>query len=285
MPKKNTSGSLKYLLIVAVILLAVGGVAIATNGKLFSSTPSAAKTPVVTSFAANPATITAGQTANLTWDISGATSVSIDQGVGTVTLSGTKAVSPAATTTYTITASNSSGPATAKATVTVSTPAKPEIISFTANPETISTKPVTLQWNVTGATSVSIAPGIGDNLSAIGTTTVSPTTNTTYTLTATNEAGSVTKEVTVTLADGGKPIITKFTADPENIEVVGGHSILRWSVINASYVTFITPDGPMLVGSSDLRDLQPFEDTEYTLKAYNSAGDEVSKTIKVTVKK
>jgi hypothetical protein len=77
--------------------------------------------PVITSFTANPGTITAGQSSNLTWSISGATSISISPGIGVISSSGTQliSVSPVATTTYSITATNSSGSVTASTTVIV----------------------------------------------------------------------------------------------------------------------------------------------------------------------
>jgi len=77
----------------------------------------------------------------------------------------------------------------------------PSIASFTANPPTVrSGEPSTLSWSVTGATTLSIAPGIGD---VTGTTAVAvlPTTTTAYTLTATNTAGSDSEAVTVTVDD------------------------------------------------------------------------------------
>ena len=74
---------------------------------------------MIQSFSADPLAITAGQSTTLIWTTSGATSLSIDQGVGTVT--GTsKVVTPMATTTYTLTAANASGSATQTVTVTVS---------------------------------------------------------------------------------------------------------------------------------------------------------------------
>lgn len=280
MPKKrSSSGSIKYLLVSALVLLVVGGIAFATNGKFFSGASSAGKTPVVTSFTTNPATITTGQTANLAWDISGATSVSIDQGIGTVTSSGTKAVSPTATTTYTLTATGSSGSVTAKATVTVGAPAVPVITSFTASPETITSKPTTLQWNVTGATSVSIAPGIG-NVSPIGSTIVSPTTDTTYTLTATNEAGSVTASAKVTMAGGGKPLINSFTVDNSTVRP-GELCILRWSVSNATVVVMDHGFGP--IGTSGNKVVSPTETDTYVLTATNGAGDTTA-SVTITVK-
>jgi serine/threonine-protein kinase len=74
--------------------------------------------PVVESFGAQPATIAAGGSSILGWSVTGATQLSIDQGVGTVT--GTSiSVSPAVTTIYTLTATNAAGSSTATATVTV----------------------------------------------------------------------------------------------------------------------------------------------------------------------
>ena len=61
-----------------------------------------------------------GAASTLTWSSTNATTVSINQGIGTVAASGTRSVSPTATTTYTVTATNAAGSVTATATVTVS---------------------------------------------------------------------------------------------------------------------------------------------------------------------
>jgi uncharacterized protein YkwD len=75
--------------------------------------------PAISSFISSPPSITAGQTATLSWSVSGATTISIDNGVGDVSTLISKAVSPAQTTTYRLTATNSAGSASATATVTV----------------------------------------------------------------------------------------------------------------------------------------------------------------------
>ena len=62
--------------------------------------------PVVQSYAANPASIVSGETSTLSWTVTNATTASIDQGIGTVTLSGSRTVSPSINTTYTLTATN-----------------------------------------------------------------------------------------------------------------------------------------------------------------------------------
>ena len=76
-------------------------------------------TPIINSFLANPTTITVGESSTLSWIVTDATSVTIDQTIGSVASTGTNAVSPATTTTYTLTATNAAGSVTATTTVTV----------------------------------------------------------------------------------------------------------------------------------------------------------------------
>jgi len=76
-------------------------------------------TPIINSFLANPTSITVGESSNLSWSVTDATTVTIDQSVGSVASTGTTAVTPATTTTYTLTATNVAGSVTASVTVTV----------------------------------------------------------------------------------------------------------------------------------------------------------------------
>jgi hypothetical protein len=75
--------------------------------------------PVISSFTASPSGIAPGGYATLTWSVSGATSVSIDDGTGPVTAQSPKVVTPSATTTYTLTATNRAGSVTATLVVPV----------------------------------------------------------------------------------------------------------------------------------------------------------------------
>jgi hypothetical protein len=76
----------------------------------------------------------------------------------------------------------------------------PVINSFFASPSAIIVgESTTLSWTVTDADSVTIDYGIG-TVALTGITTVNPTTDTTYTLIATNSAGPVIATVTVTVA-------------------------------------------------------------------------------------
>ena len=89
------------------------------------TSPSSGPPPPIGTLSVSPTSITAGQSASLNWSSFNATSVSIDQGIGTVAASGTRSVNPTATTTYTLTTTNATGQSTtATATLTVS-PAPP----------------------------------------------------------------------------------------------------------------------------------------------------------------
>jgi len=75
--------------------------------------------PPVVALSASPQVILAGDSSYLAWNSGLATACSIDQGIGSVATTGTLLVSPAATTTYTITATNAAGASSASAAVIV----------------------------------------------------------------------------------------------------------------------------------------------------------------------
>jgi len=148
--------------------------------------------PTISKFAATPAAVLAGQASQLVWTTTGATTVTLDQGIGVVPGTG-YAAHPSVTTTYTLTASNVSGSVTAKTTVVVGVPV---INNFWATTTTAGPGiPGTLQWSTTGATSLTIDHGVGSVTGA--SVAVHPTASTTYKLTATNPAGSASATAVV----------------------------------------------------------------------------------------
>jgi peptidoglycan-associated lipoprotein len=78
--------------------------------------------PRITQFSAEPTAIQRGQSSTLRWEVTGATGVSIDQGIGTVQSAGSQSVTPNNSTTYTLTASGPGGNTTSSVTVAVTTP-------------------------------------------------------------------------------------------------------------------------------------------------------------------
>ena len=80
--------------------------------------------PTVT-LQASPTSINKGESANLSWNSTDATQLTIAPDVGDVTAQGSTKVTPSDTTTYTITATGPGGSASAAATVSVNAPPPP----------------------------------------------------------------------------------------------------------------------------------------------------------------
>jgi hypothetical protein len=277
---------LVFVLLLAVLFLAScypgGPITITAPGKL----------PVINSFSASPSNISAGESSTLNWTVTGATAVSIDQGIGNVALTGPRAVAPSVTTVYTLTASSSAGSITVTTQVIVSgatpspTPGSlPVINSFIASPSSISLGgSSTLSWSVSNATSVTIDHSVG-TVGSSGSTIVLPGATTTFTLTASNAAGSnaAIAQVIVSGAPSGPaglPVINYFTTSPPVIPGGSGSTLLRWNVSNAASVTIDNGIGP--VGSSGTMLVTLAASTNYTLTANNAAGW-VSLTVSVLV--
>jgi hypothetical protein len=232
----------------------------------------------IVQFNATPASIDSGQSSTLLWQIDNADSAEI-VGIGSVNAkTGTSSVSPAQTTTYTLTARNRSGSVNATAIVTVAQPQQPAILNFQANPSGIASgQSSTLTWQTQNADQVSIT-GVGA-VALSGSAGVSPTQTTTYTLTASNKAGQVTATATVsvTTAPGKPPLIVGFSATASDV-VVYNRTTLIWEVVNATDVSISGIGRVNVVGSQDI---MPADTTTYVLTASNASGQV---TASVTVK-
>jgi hypothetical protein len=225
------------------------------------------------SFSASPDDIATGQNSTLVWDTTNATSVTIDNGLGSQPLSGSVTVHPTLTTTYTLTATGPGGTSTSQATVNVTD--RP-IIVFLGNPTHIDAgSPATLSWSVSNSVSVSIDNGVGP-VQASGSIAVFPTTRTTYTMTAVGRAGTSVAQVTIDVVE--VPRILSFTATPSTISP-GGSATLEWSVSGVDFVT-IDPIGDFFPNGSF--DVSPKKTTSYRITAANAVG-KVSATVVVTV--
>jgi len=230
---------------------------------------------------ATPTNIILGESATLNYQALNATSVSISGGVNAVGMSGSVAVTPTTSTTYTITATGAAGttPATCSIGVTVTLGNLPRIIQFSASPMTImSGQTSNLLWVVENATSVNIST-IGTQPLA-GTTVVSPAATTTYVLTATNQAGSVTAQATVNVNVIPLPTITSFTANPAVSPSSGSPVVLTCATQNAASVTI---NGITYVPSNAHQTVYPTTATTYNCIATNSLGQTATATVTVTL--
>jgi hypothetical protein len=159
--------------------------------------------PRILRFAATPVEILPGEQASLVWEVVNASTVTIT-GIGNVSLTGTSAVSPADTTTYTITAVNQSGQVSATATVVVVKLAK--ILDFRATPGvTVKTGDTsTLSWQTENATEVVIT-GVGP-VPVNGSIAVNPTSDIVYTLIAYGRRSEVSAVVLVRVGANNPPV-------------------------------------------------------------------------------
>ncbi len=230
----------------------------------------------ITRFNATPQTIRAGQTSVIAWQVLNADEVTIS-GIGRVdTKGGTSSVAPTETTVYRITARNRTSEANETLTITVERP-EVRILSFHAVPVTIlEGESASLIWTTENADTVSI-DGIG-NVNRNGSTPVSPTETTTYTMRARNRYGETAATATVQVTRGSAPRILRFSSSPGEI-LEGEQSTLSWQVEDAESVTITSLDKVGLSGSNPV---SPAKTTTYTLIARNRWG-ESSASATVTV--
>jgi len=237
-------------------------------------------------FQATPAQIVPGASSTLNWVVQNATSVTISPLTGSFNAtSGSTVVSPAATTTYTLTATGPSGTtpvtATAVVTVTAAPVLSPQILRFDASPRSIAPgQTSTLSWTTTGATAVSIS-GLGSEPLNGSASTPALTTTTTYTLTATGaNASTVTAVITITVVPATIPQIVVFNASPQTINA-GQSSQLCWQVTGATTINISGGVGSSLAANA-CQTVSPQTTTTYTLTATNSTGtNQASVTINV----
>ncbi|MBZ5496774.1 MAG: peptidoglycan-associated lipoprotein Pal [Acidobacteriia bacterium] len=124
--------SLYPLAVIALLLVGIAVTGTGCGGRKAGPTPAGATTPPpaveptpappapTITLTASPAAIVKGQTATLSWRTSNATEVTIDGGIGTVEGSGSRTVSPSASTTYRARATGPGGVADAEVRLTVS---------------------------------------------------------------------------------------------------------------------------------------------------------------------
>jgi hypothetical protein len=140
------------------------------------------------SLVASPATITRGDSAAINWSSSNASSGFINQGIGNVSLSGSRTVAPQNTTTYTATFTRNGQSVNCSTTIYVNEP--PVVINnaptcniYVNNYNQYNyNQPVTLTWASANASYGWINQGLG-TIAINGSRTVYPTQSTTYTAT------------------------------------------------------------------------------------------------------
>ncbi|MHB8085226.1 MAG: protease inhibitor I42 family protein [Dehalococcoidia bacterium] len=180
--------------------------------------PMASSGPAIDYFYSSPACSVCRDNVTLTWRVTGADNITIDQGIGKVSAADNLTVSPAATTTYKLTARSGNlmttdsttvvvtaapAAATAASTAVIPVSTLPVVNYFDTTPNIIAPGDIiTLVWKTTGASSASIDNGIG-SVSTSGRYSFIPYSTTAFTLTAANSSGTVTATVTADVEEPG----------------------------------------------------------------------------------
>jgi hypothetical protein len=154
------------------------------------------------------------------------------------------------------------------------------VIHFSASPSTIEKGEKTeLSWSVIDADSITISTQGG--VPQFGTRLVSPTEFTTYVLTATNAAGSVTAEVQVNVYTVPAAEIVSFTVDKPTIPAPGTPVKLTCNTTGAVSVR-IGPNAQFFTANPTLEAFPP-ADTTYTCIATNPKGQTATRTVSVKI--
>ena len=106
-------------LVLGILYLSLVFLAACNKSSPTAPEPTPTPAPVIDSFTAEPEVLARGDSSMLDWETSNATTVSIDNGIGNVSVSGIEFVYPEETTTYTLTARNTTDSVTASCTVEV----------------------------------------------------------------------------------------------------------------------------------------------------------------------
>jgi hypothetical protein len=255
--------------------------------------PSPDPLPQCVSFTATP--IAPGGLTLLAWNTTNANGVDISPLVGRTTADGERSVTIATTTTFTLNAfgaNNQTTSCTVVATPQTNTPNTNPLtcqnnVTLTSNAASIERGTnATLTWSTTGVTSVSFNQGVtatGLN----GSTVVTPSQTTTYTLTANSATSSVSCPVSIAVTEPNTPTPNPltcqnnvtFTTSAASIER-GNSAVLTWSTTGVTSVSF--NQGITATGLSGSTSVTPNQNTQYSLTA-NSATSSVSCPVNISV--
>lgn len=244
-------------------------------------------------FTANDYDINEGESTVLNWSTTDAETVTIDQGVGTVSEDGTISVSPNKDTKYTLTARNGDAVDTCDLTIAVDEDddddTNPRCDAFTVSDGSVRRgSTVTLNWNTSYADDVSIDQGVG-TVPVDGSREVTVNSDTVYTLTARDGSKSNTCEVRVDVqsSGGGGGGSSKKTprcvfSITDNQLYKGQSAVLSWD--NEYTDRLVLKEGNKTLADTkkdkdvdedkDKMTVSPDKTTTYTLDVYNGSKHE-----------
>lgn len=236
-----------------------------------------------------------GGNVTLTWKTINATSVSIDNGIGNVSANDSTTVFVNGNTTFTLTATGTGGSDSCTVTITKETDSVTPRCDYlrVSDDEVEEGDYVTLTWETTNATSVSINNGIG-NVSLDGSKTVEIDDDITYILTASGTNGSDSCSVSVDIEEEEKKNTPKCELDISKDRVNKGDKVtLSWETKYVDEIVIKDDRGNTIFDTDDYSsskrkkyfdgeiDVIINQSTEFRMTAYGEDGGK--KTCKVDV--
>lgn len=264
------------------------------------------KPPVIDAFTLDSRTVELGQTAKVKWQTSNASSVTLvvgSQVISKLAPDDEFDIAPDTAGELEIQIFAQAGQVKSKAEtikLTVTEPPvvpEPKIIKFSATKTEVPLgSSVLFNYELSDSVTYATLEPIGqievkarsiqvpsppDDLPGKGVKTV------TYTLRARNEKNvEVREQITIKFIKESKAIIAQFSAEPLEVDPLSGRVTIRWQVTGAAKLELKYSNRvDELTSMDDRRDFILTDDTEFILVAYDVAGLDIQKKIKVTLKK
>lgn len=235
-------------------------------------------------FSADSYRIGYGSSTNLNWNVNNAQSVSIDNGVGSQSLSGLYKVTPNTDTTYTLTAKGFTGISDKSQSVNIVVVPDATINSFDVDKEKISVGDTsTFSWNVLNAENVTLNSETVNKTSGTKPVVFSTAGSYPYKLQTTSLSGLTAYSSTKTINVYNKPVISTFTVNGnETVDVSPSADLnFAWAATSASSYTL---DNTAVTGTNKTLTAGTKTGSKvYTLAALNEANSSVSKQVTVNV--
>ena len=251
--------------------------------------------PVCEAFTATPNSLpVGGGNVVFDWKVKNATAVSISPTIGAVSLVGNKTINVTQSAKYILTAVDADGgKVSCEAPVVVADPVPvftcANNVTFTASDSSLRRGDSSvLTWNTTDADSVKIS---SINATALaGSQSVSPTSDITYTLTATKGSNTISCPLSISVTTGGGggggSVSPRCELTISDNSISSGDQItLKWDTSNATEVTLTDDKGKEIFTTDDYLandkkeyydgsiKLKPTRDTKYTLLAERGSRD------------
>ncbi len=248
-----------------------------------------------------PNSIDEDENATIRWTTRNATTVTLSDGIGSVSRNGTRTISPNTDKTYVLVATGPGGTVSCSDHITVDdeddndNDRNVRCDAFTVSDRTVEKgDKVTLNWRTTGARDVKIDQGVGD-VSDDGSERVEIRRDTTFKLTATNGSDRDTCTVDVEIEDEDEdddedaPRCALTISDTKIAK--GGSVKLSWNNLRTDRLILKDNHGKEIADSREDRDvdedkdsvtLKPSRSTEYILTVYNG-NEKRTCTVGVTI--